>query len=477
MSAWLLANMDALPGVGAELVAQERLVLMQPAQDTDLFPIGGAIDGSNSRDADNPTGRVDIIRDGMPMGRITATNKWAPSIIGQLGKALASTDTNLVLQATAEATELTRRVITVGVGTTFKITGPPSAAGTVRTLTATISSVGAGTGQNAVQTVAWSSVPTAGTFAMTFRKYDGTYVTTAAIAFDSTTVATSINAVLGSSAVTVTYTSTYAYAGFYITYSGTNYTITPQEACTIDNSGLTFTTTVGQTITQTTIGVPAAGTVTLSSALGVNEVQTIAFNIASTGGNVVLEVDKTDGSRIRTTTAAWNATDATYISAIQTVLDTATGVANGIVVSAVTAQDMDLGFKLTYSGTGYAAKSWNLATVTTLPTSSTAWGVTRTTTGYSGAFVVGSLIQPTDGSESIRTLLITGQRTGVSVFNALLQSIDVHYPVILHSGVVRTSYILGYAGNDASTKSYIKAQLRTYGGRYIFDDDFLGTSV
>ena len=360
MSSWILANMDALPGVGAELVAQERLVLMQPAQPTDLFPIGGAIDGSNSRDPDNPTGRVDILRDGMPMGRITATNKWAPSIIGQLGKALGASDTNVVLSSAAEAAEITRRIVVPG-GTTFKITGPPSTAGTVATITATLSSVGAGSGQNAVNTVAWTSAPSAGTFTITALKSDGTYVTTAAINYNSTTVATSMNAVLGTSAVSVSYTSTYAYSGFTVTYSGSGYAAVAQPIFAIDVSQLTQAT-AGYTCTQTTLGVPVAGTVTLTGTAGT-------------------------------------------------------------------------------------------------------------------AFVAGSLIQPTDGSESIRTLLVTGQRTGVSVYNALLQSIDVHFPIILHSGVIRTAYIIGYAGNDASTKAYIKTALRTYGGRWIFDDDFLGTSV
>ena len=105
------------------------------------------------------------------------------------------------------------------------------------------------------------------------------------------------------------------------------------------------------------------------------------------------------------------------------------------------------------------------------------YSVAMTTTGVDGRMVAGSLIQPTDGSETIVSLLRTGTKTGVSVFNALLSRIDVQYPQILINGVVRTSYILGYAGNDASTKAWIKAQLRAQGGKWVFDDDFLGVAV
>jgi hypothetical protein len=477
MSSWILANADALPGVGTELVAAQRQLLLEERGDENqAFPIGGAISGTYSADPDNPTGRTDIIRDGMPMGRITATNKWAPSIIGQLGAALSASATNLVTLSAAQAAEITRRIGATG---TFKLTGPSSAAGTVRTLTVTFSSVGAGSGQNAVNKLAWTSQPSAGTFTLTFLKSDGTYVTTAAIAYDatvSTTVANAIIAVLGTAAVSAAATaSTEAFNGFSVTYSGTGYTLLAQPAFAADISSLTQAT-AGYTVTQTTIGVPVAGTVTITSP-SVNAVQRVDMNIASTGGNVVIELTNAAGARIRTTPAAWNATDATYLAAIQTVLDVAAGVANGIVVTAIPATDTDLGFILTFSGTGYAALAQPLVTITTLPTSTTATTVSTTTAGVPGGFVAGSLIQPTDGSENIRSLLVTGQKTGVSVLNALLQRIDVHYPVILHSAIVRTAYILGYPGNDASTKAWIKAQLRTYGGKWLFDDDFLGISV
>ena len=478
MSSWLLANMDALPGVGSELVAQERLVLMQPALDTDLFPIGGAIDGSNSRDPNNPTGRVDIIRDGMPMGRITATNKWAPSIIGQLGKALAGTDTNLVLQSAAEGTELTRRIITIGAGTTFRVTGPPSAAGTVYSATATISSVGAGTGQDAVNTLVWASQPSAGTVVFTFKLADGTYKSTTAIAYNASlaTLNTALDVMTGVGSGIVATGTTYVYQTLIFTYSGTGYTHLAQPTPTADVSSLTQTT-AGYTCTQTTIGVPTAGTVTLSSALGVNEIQTVTITGALSAGTLYFVlVDYLGMAHV--CTMAYNVTFATALAALNSSIVAELGSAQVVVTSTGAAwASCDLIF--TFSGTHYTktAQTNLVACSIGAATGPTSVATVRTQAGVNGAFVKGSLIQPLDGSQDIRSLLVTGQRTGVSVFNALLQSIDVSYPVILHSGVVRTSYILGYTGNDASTKAWIKAQLRTYGGRFIFDDDFLGTSA
>jgi hypothetical protein len=112
-----------------------------------------------------------------------------------------------------------------------------------------------------------------------------------------------------------------------------------------------------------------------------NDVQTVNFNIASTGGNVALRVPKPDGTIVQTAPAAWSATDATYLSNINSALDTATGVSGGIVASAISATDTDLGFKLTYSGTGYAGLPQAVAEVATLPTSSTSWNVVHTTVG------------------------------------------------------------------------------------------------
>ena len=74
------ANRDALPGLGTELVAPKREVLIATPSSENFFPLGFVIDGSKSRDPDNPV-RVDILRAGLLMGRIGGTNKYAPSVL------------------------------------------------------------------------------------------------------------------------------------------------------------------------------------------------------------------------------------------------------------------------------------------------------------------------------------------------------------------------------------------------------------
>lgn len=109
-----------------------------------------------------------------------------------------------------------------------------------------------------------------------------------------------------------------------------------------------------------------------------NEVQTLTFGVAASGGTLRLSVPKTDGTMVTTAVITWDTTDATYLAAINTALDAATGVVGGIVATGA-APDTALTF--TFSGTGYAAKSWNLIEVVTYPTSTTTANVVRTTTG------------------------------------------------------------------------------------------------
>lgn len=110
----------------------------------------------------------------------------------------------------------------------------------------------------------------------------------------------------------------------------------------------------------------------------VNEVQTLTFGVAASGGTLRLIVPKTDGTTVITDAITWNGTDATYLASINTALDAATGVAGGIVATGA-APDTALTF--TFSGTGYAGKSWPLIQVHTFPTSTTTANTVRTTAG------------------------------------------------------------------------------------------------
>jgi hypothetical protein len=220
------------------------------------------------------------------------------------------------------------------------------------------------------------------------------------------------------------------------------------------------------TITYSALG---ATTATITAA-GVNEVQKINFNIASTGGNVQLTVPHPAGDMITTTTAAWSATDATYLSNIQTVLDVATGVTNGIVVSAITSVDTDLGFLLTYSGTGYAGLPQPMASVYgTLPTSTTTWNAIRVTGGSNGAFVTGSIIQPTDGSETPLTFIneING---GTVVTDTNGNNIVVPFDKLPIGGEVDAYKIINWPA-DPSLRIWLMQSLSTVsGGKFTFGE-------
>lgn len=129
-----------MPGMRTAQSATHRIVFYQGNWDSDLG-LGRIIDGSKSRDSGN-TGDLDVLRPGVLMGKITASGKYAPSIIGIMTQAQVATDTSVTVSA-AQAVELVRRVGSTG---TIRFVGPPSAAGTVATFTETYSAVNTTTG-------------------------------------------------------------------------------------------------------------------------------------------------------------------------------------------------------------------------------------------------------------------------------------------------------------------------------------------
>ena len=130
-----------LPGVGTIKSATPREILSANLQFSQFVPGLRTIDGSKSRDPLN-TNDVDVLRAGVALGKITASAKYAPSILGVLTVAAAGAATSLTV-APAVATEIVRRI---GAAGTFKLTGPPAAAGTVATQTVTFSAVNTSTG-------------------------------------------------------------------------------------------------------------------------------------------------------------------------------------------------------------------------------------------------------------------------------------------------------------------------------------------
>jgi len=126
-------QVTGLPGLKSERSTSPRHVITNP-----VYLPGAAkiINGSLARDPGN-TGDLDVLRAGMLMGKITASGKYAPSILGVTTNAEPAGSTSIQVSA-AVATELSRRVGATG---TFKLTGPPTANGTVVTETVTYSAI------------------------------------------------------------------------------------------------------------------------------------------------------------------------------------------------------------------------------------------------------------------------------------------------------------------------------------------------
>ena len=137
------------PGIKTERSAAPRKILAT-TDGAILLPGGKVVDGSESRDPLN-TGDVDVLRAGLVMGKITSSSKYAPSILGALSQAYdkdGSLNTTMTV-STATATEIVRRIGTSG---TFKVTGPPTASGTVATETVTFSNINTATGAVTITT-------------------------------------------------------------------------------------------------------------------------------------------------------------------------------------------------------------------------------------------------------------------------------------------------------------------------------------
>lgn len=129
-----------LPGVRTAKSAAHRIVFRQGDWTSDLAQ-GKIIDGSKSRDSGN-TGDLNVLQPGLLMGKITASGKYAPSVLGVTTAAYTSGGTTLNVSA-AQATEIARRV---GASGSLYAVGPPSAAGSVAVTSVTYSAIDTTTG-------------------------------------------------------------------------------------------------------------------------------------------------------------------------------------------------------------------------------------------------------------------------------------------------------------------------------------------
>lgn len=482
-----ITQISAMPGIGTTQESAYKRVLWT-AEGRRYVPGGRVLSGVASRDPFNTTD-VTCIQGGTLVGQITSVvttgetiGHYAPSVIGQVGIAYNGS-TTLKLFTAAQATELVRRCGSTG---TFTVTGPPTAAGTVRSLTATYSAVGTAGSANEVQTITPDAAASGGSYTITLPKPDGTFVTTASIAYDATlataqaAVTLALGAVAGwvlSSAGSAAPWSSGPIAVVF-TASGTGYTAQDFPAIVVNIGSLTGVTTM--TNVETTKGLPTATTVTVT-ALNVNEVQTITPTTDGTAGTWSVQILRPTGVWGSTGPLAHSASIAT----IQTALDLASGVTNGVVASSAGSAapfgTSAIALVLTFSGTGYAALPQTLVRVVDTITSSTCMTVTRTTAGQDGRFVVGSLVGPTDGSQT--PIAVIGKEDGISVVDRFGASYNAAIAELLMGGALYTNNLTGYlgvglapsvagTGVDASLKTWIKACLQAASPAWVFDDTF-----
>jgi hypothetical protein len=123
--------------------------------------------------------------------------------------------------------------------------------------------------------------------------------------------------------------------------------------------------------------------------------------------------------------------------------------------------------------TGPPAASGTVASVTvTFSAVNTSTGaITIAATGV--AFVTAALIQPTDGSQTISTLLC--ETNGLQVIDQLHATrVDVLCGRLLAGGgTINTGYIVDYP-SDPSLKAYVKAAIKTGAPSTTFLDDITG---
>ncbi|HUB26091.1 MAG TPA: hypothetical protein VL992_11730 [Tepidisphaeraceae bacterium] len=110
-------------------------------------------------------------------------------------------------------------------------------------------------------------------------------------------------------------------------------------------------------------------------------------------------------------------------------------------------------------------------TVTYSAVNTTTGAITCTAT--SAAAVTASLIQPTDGSQTILTMV--ADLYGIKVTDQTnVNRVDVFDPkLLLAGGTINSQMIVNYPA-DPSLETYVKAALKAFSGNLTFSDDILG---
>lgn len=470
-------NPNRLPGVASDRDAAYRQILTT-IDGRRLLPGGVIVRGADSRDPLN-TGDVDVLRAGLLLGKITASGKYSPAILGVLTAAYANDALTELTVSVATATELVRRIGTTG---TFNVTGPPTAAGTVRVITVTYSAVDLATGvititalgtdiaavnevqtitpsvganADCVQTITIGGTHTGGTLKLGFRPLGdptGAIRWTDTIAWNATeaTMTTSVNAalddLLGASVVVCGTIADTAATVLVLTFSGTGATNVVQGQVSVDVAAYTGASTVAVAMTTAGSGTISAGT------------YRFGFTVPASGVVQWTPQIAFDGNAAAINTAIDDALGSTLVVATGGPISTPAAVV------------------LTFSGAGYLALPnamvlldiSNLTGCDDIDVTETTAGVTAAT-NIDGRQISGAFVQDTDGSQTILALL--GKEDGLKTTDEDDTSIDVECTEVLVGGSIDASQIINYP-SDTSLIAYVKAALRAVGHGFTFDDDF-----
>jgi hypothetical protein len=270
---------------------------------------------------------------------------------------------------------------------------------------------------------------------------------------------------------------------------------------TITGPNVTGGTVQSQTATysavSTTTGVVTITALEAGAISAVNAVEALPFVDSTGSGTFTLTIEG-----ITTAAITYSSTAATLYANINTALNAVFGT-SGIVASGSTLAAIIL----TFSGTGYSGRpignSSNgtvsgVKVIATLlaaatgftagnnPTSSgvgaaLAGGSTTTTAGVtavaanSGEYVAGSLIAPTDGSQTVLFPLLN--EMGIDVNDIGGNNIDQRLDIYLKSASLISANIVCLTADDSghntepAVTTWLKAALRASGGVFTFDTD------
>jgi hypothetical protein len=144
------------PGVLPTYLAVPRELFLANRQFAQYVASPVTIDGTLSSNPQNAPFSW-LLFAGTLMGRVTATDKYANSILGTITAAYSATggSTTTLTTDVNTAAEIVRRFGTSG---TFKLTGPPAAGGTVATQVVTYSAVNTTTGAITITALAANAI-------------------------------------------------------------------------------------------------------------------------------------------------------------------------------------------------------------------------------------------------------------------------------------------------------------------------------